>query len=549
MKGSEIVNRFDALKSSRASMDGILQDIQRYVVPFRGEFYSDLRSEQEIDYFRRELYDNTANVAVNLLASQMHGNLMSPVVKWFGLNFRDNQLNTDKAAKEWLEAAEDKVWDTIQESNLDLAAPEALLDVCSFGTAIMTMEDNDDLTWQGVTFTTLPVMDAYFEAGNDGVYRIYRRLRYTALELDDEFDLPRKLKAETKNVEETDVDAKIDVIFVIYKEPENTYNGKRLAPNMRPVQWRYVHRDTGTLLKKKGAKSPEGGYYDFPAMVMRWQKVGGSRWGFSPAWIMLSDIKQLNTMQYMVDEAWSKEIDPPMKATDTAVIGELDNVPGGLTIVDGMENLQPLYNSRSNFPVGYEGIMQKQTAIRAGFFVDKLELRDSPAMTATEVQVRYERMLRLLAPTFGRLKADMLIPVVKGVFMRLLRFGELETPPESIKNAELDIEFTGPLARAMKGEVADGMERWLIGIENQAQIKPEVLDIVDYDEYNRKMAEQRGVPAVSMRSEKDVQKLRDERKQQEQEAIELAKMQAAGQGMKSLGEGTDAMRGVAGDMA
>jgi hypothetical protein len=256
---------------------------------------------------------------------------------------------------------------------------------------------------------------------------------------------------------------------------------------------------------------------------------------------MLSDIKQLNTQQYMVDEAWAKAIDPPMKATDNAIIGDLDNVPGGLTIVDDPNALQPLYPA-SSFQVGWEGIDRKQLAIRAGFFVDKLELKDSPQMTAYEVQVRYERMLRLLAPTLGRLKTDFLMPVVTGVFNRLLRMKQLEDPPESMAGAELDIEFTGPLPRAMKGEIADGMERWLVGLMQQIEVNPEALDIVDFDEYNRVMAEQRGVPARTLQSEKEVDKTREERKAQQEQMAQLVQAQQAGQTAEAIGKGGQALQ-------
>ena len=145
-------------------------------------------------------------------------------------------------------------------------------------------------------------------------------------------------------------------------------------------------------------KADEGGFYDFPGMTIRWQKVAGARWGFSPALIMLSNIKSLNTKQFMMDEAWAKAIDPPMKATELAVLGDLDNIPGGLTITTDVNELQPLYPA-TNFSVGYEGIERSQDMIRQGFFTDKLELPNQRQMTAYEVQVRYERMLRLLAPT------------------------------------------------------------------------------------------------------------------------------------------------------
>ena len=126
MKGINIIKRFSALESQRKTLDGVLQDIERYIVPFRGEFYSTLTSEHEVDWDRKNIYDNTACVAVNLLASPIHGNLRAPYNKWFVFRFRDENMNKDSAAMEWLEDAEDKAWQTLAESNFGTAAAELM---------------------------------------------------------------------------------------------------------------------------------------------------------------------------------------------------------------------------------------------------------------------------------------------------------------------------------------------------------------------------------------------------------------------------------------
>ena len=540
MKGMEIVNRFNALRANRSELDTQLQDIQRYVVPFRGEFFNDVSHEQSQDWQRVNYYDPTAGISVNLLASQMMGNVTSPVTKWFSFSFRNEDLKNSQPAMEWLEKGENKTWETIRESNFDTTGPEVYLDMGSFGTSVCTMEDVDDLVWKGVTFNAQPLMDSYFESGPDGLpYRVYRELRYTYIELNDTFDLPDSLKQ--KDQEATDVSQKHLVIYCVYKEPKNKPQDGIVPGKLRPVQFRYVHYETGKLLKKKGMKADEGGFYDFPGMTIRWQKVAGARWGFSPAIKMLSNIRSLNTKQFMMDEAWAKAIDPPMKATELAVLGDLDNIPGGLTITTDVNELQPLYPA-TNFSVGYEGIERSQDMIRQGFFTDKLELPNQRQMTAYEVQVRYERMLRLLAPTLGRLKTDFLMPVVTGIFNRLLRMGQLDEMPEELTDAELDVEFTGPLPRAMKGEVSDGMQRWLLGVMEQVEINPDSLDLVDFDEYNRTNGIMLGVPVKILRSDEEVEAIRKDRAEQQAAAQETEQIRLGGEAAEQAGKGAMAVQ-------
>ena len=93
MDGTTIIKRYSQLESQRKSLDSVLQDIDRYVVPYRGEFFNDLSTEHSVRWHRTRIYDSTAIVACNLLASQMHGNLTPPaapdIAETFGEDAKD----------------------------------------------------------------------------------------------------------------------------------------------------------------------------------------------------------------------------------------------------------------------------------------------------------------------------------------------------------------------------------------------------------------------------------------------------------------------------
>ena len=92
-----------------------------------------------------------------------------------------------------------------------------------------------------------------------------------------------------------------------------------------------------------------------------------------------------------------------------------------------------------------------RASVRRIFFSDQLELNEGPQMTATEVQVRYELMQRLLGPTLGRLQSEFLNPIVERAFYSMLRGNALPQMPECCNaRFDLDIEYVGPLARSQK---------------------------------------------------------------------------------------------------
>ena len=95
MDGLEIRQRFDALWSLRKSVEQDWDLIEKFIAPIRGgKFFSDQSSEHEVDWRRgRDVFDSTAILAANTLASSVHGALTSPSARWFGMRFRDDDLN------------------------------------------------------------------------------------------------------------------------------------------------------------------------------------------------------------------------------------------------------------------------------------------------------------------------------------------------------------------------------------------------------------------------------------------------------------------------
>jgi hypothetical protein len=184
-----------------------------------------------------------------------------------------------------------------------------------------------------------------------------------------------------------------------------------------------------------------------------------------------------------------------------------------------------------------------QQSIQQGFYQDQLALKESPAMTATEVNVRWEMMQRLLGPTLGRLKTDLLDPLIQRTFNILYRANLLAPLPEELAGADLDIEYNGPLPRAQQANTAMAIEQWIRGVAELAQINPQALDIVDWDKAMREIAKLRGVPAKAVASEEDVARGRAEKQQQQDAMMTIQGAQGAGDAMKAIGEGMQAIEG------
>jgi len=91
MDAIEIKQRYDALWGIRKTVEQDWDLIEKFITPLRGgKFFQDQSSEHEIDWRRgRDVFDSTAILAANTLASSIHGALTSPSNRWFTLRFRN----------------------------------------------------------------------------------------------------------------------------------------------------------------------------------------------------------------------------------------------------------------------------------------------------------------------------------------------------------------------------------------------------------------------------------------------------------------------------
>ncbi len=536
MECKDVVQRFDALFGERqGTVDGTWNLVERFVMPLRGEFYTTLSSEGEVDWHRREIYDSTAVFAAQSLAAAMQANLTSHSQKWFDLRFRMSDLNTESTAKEWLEDATDLIYQALEDSNFDIEIAEAYTDLVGYGTAVIT-EEMDEQTGE-LLFSCNPLRDLVFEQDHrKQVHRLYRRLQWTPVQILSKFGVDGTPAWIREKADKPDgAKTTEEIIFAVYpREGVTADPTKPTAPEARPFGYKYVLKKGHELL------GDEGGYYEMPSYVARWRTVAGSKWGKSPAIDALGDILTLNQLKEATLEAAGKAIDPAQLAEDGAVIGDLNLDRGGVTVVTDINGLRP-HETGTKFDVSNLEVQWHTESIRNHFFQNQLELKESPAMTATEVNVRYELMQRLIGPTLARLKSDLLDPMIERTFNILYREGRLPPLPEGLSESRLNIEYTGPLPRAQKSGTADAIVRFMTEIAQVAEVYPEARELVDVEAALREVANLRGVPASALKSAQELQVERQKAQAAQQQMMQLQAAQGAGQALQSAGKGMESL--------
>ncbi|MCK5714798.1 MAG: hypothetical protein KAH64_02465 [Nitrosomonadaceae bacterium] len=541
MDSKDIIARFRAVKSSRTTVQSIWDWIERYIAPYRGDFFKDDATSDSVEWRRPWVYDATGVMAAQNLASSLNSRLTSASTRWFGLRFRSESMNEDKEAVEWLQESTKRCFDALQDSNFNTEINETYQDLVCFGTSVLMEEENtDDGDDSKLNFNSVPIKECYFEEDhNGGVLNFYRHIRWTVGQIKDFFGdqpIPEYILDEIYEPA-ADPDKKYDIIFCIFRclSVELNPNAGVLAAKKRPYGFKYVLLNTGDVI------GDEGGYYEKPAFVARWRKTSASMWGNSPAMIALSDVMTLNRTIELNLTAVEKSLDPPTLTTSRGLIGDLDLTAGGLTTVRDINELQP-FTTNARFDVTYQEMNRLRENIESYFFIPQLILppmQGTPA-TATEISVRMQQLEALIGPTLGRLQTDMLDPIVSRTFRILLRAGQLPEMPDSLmkaENGEIDIEYTSPFAKTQEASNVQALEQWIAGIANFAQVQEDVLDIPDWDQAFKDLAAMRGVEAKNIKSETEIKRIRKEREEVTKTMQEGAAMQELGKGMQEMKEG------------
>ena len=509
-----IRKRLDKLEADRGTWESHWQEILDYVMPRKAEI-TFLRSRGEK---RTEvLFDSTAITANNLLAASLQGTLTSPSLPWFSLKLRDDDANKVRDIQIWLEDTARRMYAVFNESNFNTEVHEMYLDLCSVGTsAIFVEEANEGFIQGGLHFNTLHIAEYFIQENSTGrVDTLYRKYKMTARQAVQEFgedNVGTKIKEALKAKPDTQFN------FIHAVEPTTDYEratGK--AKTKLPFHSCHVCFEDKMVVRT-------GGYNEFPYLEPRWSKATGEIFGRSPSYNALPDIKTLNKAVEIGLKAWAKAIDPPLLVTDDGVIGRVRMTPAGITVVRSDTAIKPLQIG-SNWQITDLKENQLRTAIRQAYYSDQLQLQEGPQMTATEVQVRYELMQRLLGPTLGRFQTEFLNPLIERVFGIMMRADALMPRPEAMSGMNMDIEYVGPLARSQRMEEAIAVERLYQLAMQVVQVDPTVMDVINHEQAIRMRATLLGVPKTVLRGEDEVAEIREQRAAAQQQAQEQAMAQ------------------------
>ena len=521
--------RWGQLKSERATWWSHWQEVTTYLLPRNGRYFTQDRNKG----MRRHnsIYDNTGTRALRTLGAGMMAGATSPARPWFRLGTSDPVLNNYPPVKLWLDDVTNKMQLVFQRSNTYRTLHGMYEELGAFGTgAAIILPDFKNIIHHYPSTIGEYAIATNYQGRVDSIYREFEK---TVSEIVTEFGIENVSHTVKNLYDRGSLDAWVPIIHAI--EPRTDRDPrKRDAKNME-YQSCYFE-----LAAENNKYLRESGFEEFPGIVPRWNVVGGDIYGNSPGMEALGDITQLQHEQLRKAQGIDYQTKPPLVVPSSMKNRDIETLPGGISFIDGnSQGIKTAFEVNLNLQHLLADIQDCRGRINGSFYADlflMLANATDTRMTATEVAERHEEKLLMLGPVLERLHNELLDPLIDVTFNHMLRAGMLPPAPPELQGKDLNVEFVSMLAQAQRAIGTNGVDRFIGNLGVVAQMKPEVLDKFDSDQWADAYSEMLGIDPKMITATKDVAMVRNKRAQAQAAQAQMAMVQQGASAAKDASQ-------------
>lgn len=462
----------------------------------------------------KDCYDNTANESSNQMADGLMGSCFGRNIAWFNLLYETEELNDNNECASWLYNQEKKLYRQFDRSNFYDEARSFIRQGADFGTACMFMEE---MPTEGKPFfRTLHPKDVVLMEDRFGkVDTMFRDLFLTrddAIAYFGEDKLPDVIKHSEDYTKkyvfhhyvganyrfELSVDGTDEYISLYWsdEDPRKTVKEERY-PRKPFVAWRW-NRDL------------EGSVYGTQA----------------PGMMQISNMRSANVLSKNIMQKSQMIATPPIKKTEGLVI----NIkPAGITDLKAGEDFTPV-NVTGDLNFTEVERQYVRQCIRQAYYADFFLLLSrnlDKTKTATEVAGIMNEQSNIMSSFFNRLATEFLEPVIEFVFQNEVDNGRLDAVPPDIADAPIKIDFVSPLFLIQKrSHTVDNLMQATTQAVALAQVHPEVLDKIKFDDVIDAIADGWNVRKLLIKEDNEVKQIREARAQMQQATLQQQQQMA-----------------------
>lgn len=532
----ELLRISDRLFSKKRSLDSLRDVLREEFFPEREPFLSE---RVDGDEYARNTYESVPMYNRRSLADAI-GALVRPKQKRWGLIRPDDEsLHTDNTLA-WCDWATERQFKRLygRTSNFQRAMRAGDNDIVTFGDGVASLTEDDDREGKPF-FDWHHLRDCAWTRNRrhevDVLHRTYKiEIREFARKYGTD-----KLPVGMSTMLETNPFHEIEMRHICM--PADRYDGynRKVLKNKRYASI--------TLCKESGRIVKEGGYDEFPYIVRPWETHNYSPYAYSPAAMLgLCDARLLQSQAAILLDAGERAVNPPMIATQEAILGGVNSYAGSITWIDAEYDerlgaaIRPV-ETVGSLPTGLDMKLDTREIIAAIWYINKLNLPTNKDMTAYEVNERVSEYIRSIGPVIepfedhnksildAMFQFDMRLTMSMNKVGKSGPLGWYEDIPQELRGVEMSFEIEGPVAQAYQRQKTVKAGETLETAERAAKLfGPTVLRNYDPDQIVRDAAKGIGGETRWMRP---IEVVMAEREQEAAAQAEAAQMQKVTEGI------------------
>ena len=542
-----VIDRKKELKEARQSFEPHWQDIADYMAPrsirlTTGDNNRGTKANQKI-------VDGTATLSYRAYVSGISSNVTNPARPWVKLTVSDPVAASDYDLQVWLDDATRLVEDTLIKSNAYTELAKMYGSLALYGTAAMAIFEDPVSVIRFETFT----IGTYWIGCNDRriVDEFMREYTMTVRQMVERFGMENCSKMVQQLAKDKRWSQQYTIIHWI--GPNYEYDPKKLESKAKKYKELYVETGQSTTTNSSTSTFPlgttsgnvlfDGGYDEFPIVAPRWDVDGEDCYGTDcPGMQALPDVKRLQAEELIKAMALEKQAQPPLNIPESMRRKTITSAPNGFNFTDMRgqnEGIRPMY--QVNFDV--QGVMvdmeQRRQRIRRFFYEDLFLMVANERRSGTkarEIEELHSEKTQQLAAAMSRFNDEALDPLIERVFAILARRKAFPPPPQQYANLDITPEYINVMSQELKmvGIASQDRVRQTVGM--LGQVYPEALDMWDYDEDIRVLADRAMITPTLLRKPEAIQAMRQQRAQENAARQQAAMAQTQAQTAATLSQ-------------
>jgi len=533
-RGKQVIKRQGELKIVRDPFVNLWKECTALGYPARNDWEDTAQTGRNKEY---EAYDDTCIKAVNIRADGLYGYHVSSAIKWFISRMADKELSEMDDVRKWNQECDEGMYYAYSRSNFydPSCIGSFLRDGDGIGLATMFIEE---IIGKGKIGFIVPHPREIWVADNKyGIANLmHYKFKWTTLQVKDALEKDEIEKLSLGLQQEIEQNKQItnkwEFIWAVWPNPN--YIRGSLVQGRRKFNTYLVQVNGEHLIR-------EGSIDIFPP-VYRVKKPSNLPYGrglIGEALISVYTANQMtNTMlgaaQLGADGVW---MIPETKRADANL------APGGRNYYRNEKDEIRQVKTYINYPFGAEERKEFRQAVMDNFQVDYFIALSRAAQENANLreihvmEIKGEKVV-LMAAGLGTLNTvlDQINDIVFDIEMKA---GRLPPPPQVILDkmverqeaGKIELDYIGPLAQSQKRMfktegIRYGLEavKPIVELQMAAEQPVTALDRIDVDETVEELMEAHGMPQKLMRSDEEVEDIRQARleAQQAREAAEMA---------------------------